>query len=75
MKVRLNTKTKRSRVNKRVLGRSIEERPTEVEDREVFGDWEIDTAIGKKSQDEAPFTITERKSRKEITLRILAKSS
>lgn len=75
MKVRLNTKTKRSRVNKRVLGRSIEERPTEAEDREVFGHWEIDTVIGKKSQDEALLTITERKTRKEIILRILAKSS
>jgi len=75
IKVRLNTKTKRNRVNKRVLGRSIEERPAEVENREVFGHREIDTVIGKKSQDEALLTITERKTRMEILLRILAKSS
>jgi len=75
MKVRLNTKTKRSRVNKRVLDRSIEERPSEVEDREVFGHWENDTVIGKKSQDEALLTITKRKTRKKIILRFFAKSS
>jgi IS30 family transposase len=75
MKVRLNTKKKRSRQNKRVLGRSIEERPAEVEQREEFGHWEIDTVIGKKSQDEALMTLTERKTRKEFILRVEVKDS
>jgi len=75
LKVRLNTKKKRVRQNKRVLGRSIEERPAEVAQREEFGHWEIDTVIGKKSQDEALMTLTERKTRKEIIVRVTAKNS
>ncbi|WP_019412363.1 IS30 family transposase, partial [Paenisporosarcina sp. TG20] len=75
MKVRLNTKKKRCRKNKRVLGRSIEERPDEVALREEFGHWEIDTVIGKKSQDNVLLTITERKTRKEIIVKIEGKTS
>jgi transposase, IS30 family len=75
MKVRLNTKKKRTRKNKRVLGRSIEERPAEVNERKEFGHWEIDTIIGKKSQDEALLTLTERKTRKELIVKVAAKES
>lgn len=75
LKVRLNTKKRRIRVNKRVLGRSIEERPEAVEERTEFGNWEIDTVIGKKSQDEALMTLTERKTRQEIIIRIDGKDS
>jgi IS30 family transposase len=75
MKVRLNTKKHRSRQNKRVLGRSIEERPAEVADRQEFGHWEIDTVIGKKSNDHALLTLTERKTRKEIIVRVNAKDT
>ncbi|MBB5324926.1 IS30 family transposase [Anoxybacillus tepidamans] len=48
MKVRLNTKKKRSRQHKRVLGHSIEERPIKVKQRQELGHWESDTVIGKK---------------------------
>lgn len=75
MKLRLNTKKKRIRLNKRILGRSISERPIEIEKRLEFGHWEIDTVIGKKSNDEALLTITERKTRKEIILKIASKES
>lgn len=75
MKLRLNTKKKRIRVNKRIFGRSIIERPAEIEDRKEFGHWEIDTVIGKKSLDEALLTITERKTRKEIIIKIASKGS
>jgi len=75
MKLRLNTKKKRSRKNKRILGRSIEERPEAVDLREEFGHWEIDTVIGKKSLDEVLLTLTERKTRKEIIVRIDDKTS
>ncbi|MDQ0158048.1 IS30 family transposase [Robertmurraya andreesenii] len=75
MKVRLNTRKKRTRKNKRVLGRSIEERPVEVADRQEFGHWEIDTVIGKKSNDQALLTLTERKTREEIILRADAKDA
>jgi|GEM_PF-6092760 len=37
MKVRLNKKPKLSRINKRILGRSIDERPAIVEERQEFG--------------------------------------
>lgn len=75
MKVRLNTKKKRNRKNKRVLGRSIDERPVEVNERQEFGHWEIDTVIGKKTKDQALLTLTERKTRKELIFRVTAKDS
>ncbi len=63
MKTKLNTKTKRIRKNRKVLGTSIAERPLEIEEREEFGHWEIDTVEGKKSDDNALLTIIERKTR------------
>ncbi|MDN4642359.1 IS30 family transposase, partial [Agreia sp. PsM10] len=36
------------RLNKRILGTPIDERPAVVETRETFGHWEIDTVIGNK---------------------------
>src|SRR5690625_4054942 len=63
MKTKLSTKTKRTRKHRRVLGKSIAERPAEVEDRMEFGHWEIDTVVGQKSDDNALLTIIERKSR------------
>ena len=63
MKTRRNTKTKRVRKNRRILGKSIAERPPEIEDRKEFGHWEIDTVEGKKSDDNALLTLVERKTR------------
>jgi len=63
MKTRLNTKTKRVRKNRRVLGTSIAERPLEIEERTEFGHWEVDTVEGKKSDDNALLTLVERKTR------------
>jgi IS30 family transposase len=40
------------RLNKRVLGQSIEERPAEVEDRQVLGHWEGDLVKGKRTESE-----------------------
>lgn len=46
---------------------SIDNRPKEVEDRENFGHWELDTVKGGKDTSTAClFTMTERKSRNEI---------
>lgn len=75
MKVRLNPKKKRIRKNKRILGKSIAERPVSVEDREEFGHWEIDTLLGKKSNDAVLLTLTERRTRKEIIMRLPSKTS
>ena len=70
MKTRLNTKKHRSRKNKRVLGCSIEERPAEIDKREDFGHWEIDTVVGKRKQESVLLTLTERKTREEIIMKI-----
>nr|WP_186669088.1 IS30 family transposase [Sporosarcina sp. BP05] len=70
MKTKLNTKTKRVRKNRRILGTSIVERPLEIEDREEFGHWEIDTVEGKKSYDNALLTIVERKTRNYFAIKI-----
>lgn len=52
------------RENKKKLGRSIEERPENVNSREEFGHWEADLVIGQKSgNDKALLTLIERKSR------------
>jgi len=70
-KIKRNTKSNRVRKNKKLLGRSISERPLEINDRSEFGHWEIDSVIGKKTKGEPTLmTITERKTRKEIIRKI-----
>jgi IS30 family transposase len=66
LKVRRKPKSKRDRRNKRILGESIEKRPPEVEKREEFGHWEIDSVIGRKSDKTAVATLAERKARNQI---------
>ncbi|ARK20193.1 IS30 family transposase [Sporosarcina sp. P26b] len=63
MKLRRNTKVKRIRRNRRILGMSIAERPVEIDNRQEFGHWEIDTVEGQKSDDNALLTLVERKTR------------
>jgi IS30 family transposase len=76
LKVKRSTKRKRVRKHKKVLGRSISERPKEINDRSEFGHWEIDSVIGKKTKGEpALMTITERKTRKEIIRKLPDHSS
>ncbi len=75
-KLRRNTKQHHSRINKKKLGRSIEERPAEVDNREEFGHWECDLVLGSKSgEDEALFTLLERKSREYWMIPIPDKSA
>lgn len=74
LKLRRNTKPKRSRERKRILGQSIELRPQEVNERTTFGHWEIDTVIGKKTKGEPVLlTLTERLTRYTLVLKIKAK--
>ncbi len=66
-----NTEAKRSIV----LGKSIEERPENVENREEFGHWEIDTVVGKRQgQHSVLLTLTERKTRFEIVRKVEGKT-
>ena len=70
-KLRRSPKKKRNRENKRVLGRSIEERQAEVNDRSEFGHWEADLVIGsKKEDDDALLTLIERKTREYWMIRV-----
>lgn len=47
-------------------GTSIENRPKEIDDRKIVGDWEMDCVEGKKKTKKTLLVLTERKSRKEI---------
>ncbi len=76
MKLRRNTKSKRVRKNRRILGTSIAERPAIIDSRETFGHWEIDTVIGiKDKNDSVLLTLAERQTRHYIVRKIQSKTS
>ncbi|PNG62115.1 transposase, partial [Vibrio vulnificus] len=61
------TKEHTLKKKKSLLGRSIEKRPKSVDSRESFGDFEIDTIVGKRNGHESVvLTLIERKTRFEI---------
>jgi IS30 family transposase len=63
-KLSRRTKHHRDRENKKVLGRSIEEREPAINERAEFGHWECDLVIGQKTgDDEVLLTLAERMSR------------
>ena len=75
-KLRRRPKRKYNRKNKRELGRSIEERPAEIEKREEFGHWEADLVIGgREGQDDVLLVLLERKSRNYGYVRLKSKES
>ena len=49
-------------------GRSIEDRPDHIEDREALGHWEMDCVVGKGKA--CLLVMTERKSRKELIFKL-----
>lgn len=55
-------------------GKSIDERPEEVENRKEIGHWEIDLVVGKSGSKPAIMTLVERKSRKSIYIKIKNKT-
>ncbi len=70
-----NRKQKKKETEKRVClhnikGTSIEERPEEVNLREVFGHWEMDTVVGKKGTKACLLVLSERMGRTEIIRKI-----
>lgn len=69
-KKRKNRKVKR--IQKRAsVGDSIEDRPAEVENREEFGHWEMDSVIGQRGKSKnALLVLTERKTRNEIIFKL-----
>ena len=70
-KLRRNTKARKVRENRRNLGKSIEERPQNVENRNEFGHWEFDSVLGSKNAEEpAILTMVERMTRQSIWLKV-----
>ncbi len=52
-------------------GDSIEKRPKDINSREEFGHWEMDSVMGRKNVSQnSLLTITERKTRKEIIIKL-----
>ena len=74
----LPVKGKRKNHNKKVkvqkrasVGESIENRPDEVDNREIFGHWEMDTVKGKRGTTKSCLLVlTERKTRNEIIFKL-----
>lgn len=76
MKLRRNTKPSRVKEHKKKLGRSITERPSDIDNRKEFGHWEIDTVVGQKSNNDCVLlTILERKTRNAIIQKIESKTA
>ena len=57
-------------IKSRPLGESIEDRPKDVKERNDFGHWEMDTVKGKRSSRVSLLVLTERKTRKEIIMKL-----
>ena len=55
-------------------GISISQRNEEIESREEYGHWEMDTVVGKKGTNTVLLVFTERKTRQEIIRKIKSKS-
>ena len=55
-------------------GTSISERPPEIENREEYGHWEMDTVVGKTGTKAALLVLSERKTREEIIFKMASKS-
>jgi len=64
------------RKNKRIKGRSIEERPAIVDEGSEIGHWEVDTVVGQRNGREAvTFTAVEKVTRNYIAIRIAGRNS
>lgn len=61
---------------KRIKGRSIDQRPTYINERTEFGHWEGDTVVGiKDKNDSVIFTLVERKTRYLIAIKVKDKGA
>ncbi|VDC43611.1 hypothetical protein FMV2238Y02_21260 [Streptococcus canis] len=69
------TKKKHASPNFKPAGKSIEERPASINNRENIGDFEIDTVIQTRAKNECLLTLTDRRSRYQIIRLIPDKSA
>ena len=66
-----NNKNKEKRVSKQIPAeKSIEYRPKEANNRIEYGHWEGDLVVGKQGTKTVLFTLTERKTRQEIIMKL-----
>ena len=66
----------RPKATKKILGKSIEERPETITNRSEFGHWEIDLMLGKKTRGEAVvMTLVERQTRFAIAVKLANKQA
>lgn len=76
VRIRKKSNTNRTKVHKRVLGTSIDNRPEVVNSRITSGHWEIDLVIGQnKKSEHTLMTLVERKTRFIIIRKLRGKSS
>lgn len=75
-KVKRNTKARRARASKRILGRSIDERCPRIDARKDIGHWECNLVLGHKTKDDdVLLTLCERKTRRFFMIKIEYKTS
>ena len=60
---------------KKLGGKSIETRKTEINDRENAYHWEMDTVVGTRTSKACLLVLTERKTRKQIIRKMESKTS
>lgn len=67
---------KAKKIRRKLLGRSIDDRPDIVDNRTEFGHWEIDTVVGRRTGKEAVvLTLAEKLTHYYITLKIHGKDA
>jgi IS30 family transposase len=74
-KVRRKHKEKKTHEHSRRFGESIEHRDPLIDERCTFGNWELDTIVGKKNTDAVLLAADERKQRKRHLIKIRAKTA
>ncbi len=75
LKVKLNVKKRKNNKINHILGKSIDERPKEIDNRLEFGHWEIDTIVGTKEKTAVLLTLDERMTRMRIIEKIESKTA
>lgn len=75
LRVKLNTKAKKNRQNRRIYGDSIELRTANINDRSELGHWEIDTIVGTKDTSPVLLTLDERVTRYRLIVKINSRTS
>ena len=75
LRVKVKSKSRKSRKNRRIYGESIENRPSIINDRKEFAHWEIDTVVGVKESAPVFLTLDERVTRQRIIVKIPSRSA